>query len=62
MRTQRQQTTVINVDQRHDARLLAANPPQGSITRRGRWMDLQVDVSHREAPLDEQTTDNQTTD
>jgi hypothetical protein len=59
MRTQRQQTTVINGDARHDARLQRENPPQGSITRRGRWMDLQVDVSHRDTSLEEQTTDNE---
>jgi hypothetical protein len=47
MRTQRTQNTVINGDERHDARLHAANPPQGTITRRGRYMDLQVDGSHR---------------
>jgi hypothetical protein len=62
MRTQRQQNTVINGDARHDARLHATNPPRNTITRRGRWIDLQVDVSHRASPLEEKTTDNQTTE
>ena len=62
MRTQRQQNTVLNGDERHDARLQRENPPQGRIEKRGRYMDLQVNVSHREARPEEQTTDNQTTD
>ncbi len=59
MRFSIEQTTVINGDERHDARLQRENPPQGIISRRGRWMDLQVDVSHRDATLAQQTTDNE---
>ena len=62
MRTQRQQNTVINGDARNTARLQRENPPRNTITRRGRYMDLQVDVSHRDPTPEEQTTDNQPTE
>jgi hypothetical protein len=57
MRTQRTQNTVINGDLRHDARLHATNPPQGTITRRGRYRDLQVDVSTRNTPTNNEPTE-----
>jgi hypothetical protein len=57
MKIPSQEPIVVNGDFRHDARLQRENPPQGKITRRGRWIDLQVDASTRNTPTEEQTTE-----